>query len=65
VYDISDFIVERQELLAIEGLVKTQTTNYETVDAAFAVDRGGAIVLWNSSAEKMFDYSATEALGQR
>jgi DNA-binding CsgD family transcriptional regulator len=45
--------------------VKTQTTNFETVDAAFAVDRGGVIVLWNSSAEKMFDYSATQALGQR
>jgi DNA-binding CsgD family transcriptional regulator len=45
--------------------VKTQTTNFETVDAAFAVDRRGVIVLWNSSAEKMFDYSATQALGQR
>jgi DNA-binding CsgD family transcriptional regulator len=45
--------------------VKIQTTNFETVDAAFAVDPSGVIVLWNSSAEKMFDYSATEALGQR
>lgn len=45
--------------------MKTQTTNYETVDAAFAVDPRGVIVLWNSSAERMFDYSATQALGQR
>jgi DNA-binding CsgD family transcriptional regulator len=45
--------------------VKTQTTNFETVDAAFAVDRRGVIILWNSTAEKMFDYSATQALGQR
>ena len=45
--------------------METQTTNFETVDAAFAVDRRGVIVLWNSSAEKMFDYSASQALGQR
>jgi DNA-binding CsgD family transcriptional regulator len=44
--------------------VTTQTTNYETMDAAFAVDQRGEIVLWNSSAEKMFGYSASEALGQ-
>jgi DNA-binding CsgD family transcriptional regulator len=44
--------------------VTNQTTNYETMDAAFAVDQRGEIVLWNSSAEKMFGYSASEALGQ-
>ena len=42
-----------------------QTTNYITGDAAFAVDRGGVIVLWNSAAEKIFGYPAGTALGQR
>lgn len=43
----------------------TQTTHYETGDAAFAVDRSGVIVLWNSAAEKTFGYSPSTALGQR
>ena len=43
----------------------TQITNYVTGDAAFAVDQGGVIVLWNSAAEKTLGYSASTALGQR
>ena len=42
-----------------------QTANYITGDAAFAVDRGGAIVLWNSAAEKIFGYPTSTALGKR
>ena len=42
-----------------------QTTNFITGDAAFAVDRRGVIVLWNSAAEKKFGYPASKALGQR
>ena len=45
--------------------VATQTTNYITGDAAFAVDRGGVIVLWNPEAEKTLGYPAKTALGQR
>jgi len=45
--------------------VAAQTTNYITGDAAFAVDRGGLIVLWNSAAEKTFGYPSGKALGQR
>lgn len=43
----------------------TQTTNYVTGDAAFAVDKDGEIVSWNSAAEKTFGYPASTALGQR
>ena len=42
----------------------TQITNYVTGDAAFAVDRSGVIVLWNSAAENTLGYSASTALGQ-
>lgn len=42
----------------------TQITNYVTGDAAFAVDRGGVIVLWNPAAEKTLGYPASTALGQ-
>lgn len=42
----------------------SQTTNYITGDAAFAVDRWGVIVLWNPEAEKTLGYRAGEALGQ-
>lgn len=43
----------------------TQTTNYVTGDAAFAVDRRGVIVLWNREAEKLLGYRADDALGTR
>ena len=43
----------------------SQTTNFITGDAAFAVDRRGVIVLWNPEAEKALGYRAGEALGQR
>jgi PAS domain S-box-containing protein len=32
-------------------------------DAVLAVDREGAVVCWNASAERMFGFSAAEALG--
>jgi PAS domain S-box-containing protein len=42
-----------------------QATNYLTGDAAFAVDRRGLIVCWNSAAERLFGHSTDSALGQR
>lgn len=33
-------------------------------DAVVACDASGAIVLWNAGAERMFGYTAAEALGQ-
>ena len=44
--------------------MKTQTGNYETGDAAFAVNWHGRITLWNSAAEKTLGYPADAALGQ-
>jgi DNA-binding NarL/FixJ family response regulator len=43
----------------------TQSNNFITGDAAFAVDQDGIIVLWNKEAENLLGYSASEALGQR
>lgn len=43
----------------------SQTTDYITGDAAFAVDRAGVIVSWNSTAEKTFNYPRSYALGRR
>ena len=43
----------------------THTFNYETVDAAFAVDHHGVIVGWNSAAEKTLGYPASKALGKQ
>ncbi len=43
----------------------TQTTNYIIGDAAFAVNRDGEIISWNSAAEKTFGYPAETVLGQR
>ena len=42
-----------------------RTLNYITGDAAFAVNRQGVIVLWNSAAEKTFGHPAGTAMGQR
>ena len=42
-----------------------QRSNYITGEAAFAVNRDGVIVLWNSEAEKLFGFTAAEALKQR
>ena len=42
-----------------------QTDNYITGDAAFAVDKRGEIVLWNTVAEESLGYPASEALGQK
>jgi DNA-binding CsgD family transcriptional regulator len=52
-------------LLGCEGCMAAQTTNYVTGDAAYAVNRRGVIMLWNTEAEKLFGFSAGEALGQR
>ena len=43
----------------------SQTTEYITGDAAFAVDRRGVIVSWNSTAAKTFNYPRSYALGRR
>jgi len=36
----------------------------ETADAAFCVDRQGEIRSWNAAAEKLFGYSASDAIGK-
>ena len=43
----------------------TQTSHYVTGDPAFAVDRLGVIIYWNDAAEKVLDYPASKALGQK
>jgi DNA-binding CsgD family transcriptional regulator len=45
--------------------VATQTTNYETGDAAFAVDRRGVIVLWNQAIKNMLGHPVSTAVGQQ
>lgn len=50
---------------ACEEAVGTQVNNYITGDTAFAVDRRGEIVLWNTAAEKSLGYPASVALGQK
>ena len=42
-----------------------QKTSYMTGDAAFAVNRHGVIVSWNSAAEKMFGQTNATAMGKR
>ena len=37
---------------------------FTTSEAAYAVDRNGKIIAWNSAAEKTFEISETEAIGQ-
>ncbi len=44
--------------------VTLRTTDYQTTNAAFAINRSGVIVLWNSAAEKTFGFPAATALGQ-
>ena len=36
----------------------------ETADAAFCVSLQGEICFWNAAAEKLFGYSASEAIGK-
>jgi DNA-binding CsgD family transcriptional regulator len=45
-------------------LVANDPTNYLSGDAAFAVNRRGVIVFWNSEAEKLFNLPASKALGR-
>ena len=52
-------------MIGYEEDVVTQTTNFQTGEATFSVDRSGVIVLWNPAAEKTFGYPASTALGQR
>jgi len=42
-----------------------QADHYITGDPAFAVDRGGVVVLWNDAAEQVFGHPATDALGKK
>lgn len=46
-----------------EAIVRSQTTNIMTGDPAFAVNRSGVIVLWNSAAEHMFGYPSSTVMG--
>lgn len=45
-------------LRELKGIVES------TMDAAFAVNGGGVIVAWNAGAEKLFNKTAAETLGQ-
>jgi DNA-binding CsgD family transcriptional regulator len=45
--------------------VDIQTSHYVTGDTAFAIDRSGAIVLWNKAAEESLGFTAEQALGQK
>lgn len=47
-----------------ENSMVPQNTNYITGDPAFAVSRGGEIVLWNSAVEKLLGYPASTAMGK-
>jgi len=42
-----------------------KSTHYVTGDAAFAVDKEGTIVCWNSAAERVFGHKAEDVLGGR
>ena len=43
----------------------TQATSFITGDPAFAVDRQGSIVLWNTAAEEAMGVEHSQALGQK
>lgn len=46
-------------------ILVAESKNYVTGDAAFAVDRHGTTVFWNSAAAKTFGCPASTALGQK
>ena len=58
-------LILRREWFEQGEILVAESKNYVTGDAAFAVDRHGTIVFWNSAAEKTFGYPASTALGQK
>jgi len=65
VQDTGLLLAERRGIIDYEDSVDSQTRNYVTGEAAFAVDRHGVIVLWNPAAENLLGYPASSALGQQ
>jgi len=63
VFEISDRkIIERIRLDEEKG--KFQTLAENTLDAIILIDNEGKVREWNPAAEKMFGYSASEAIGE-
>ena len=55
-------VIQRQR--AEEALSRIAAIVESSSDAIWSIDRDGRIVTWNSGAEKLFGYTAEEAIGQ-
>jgi len=57
--------VQRSSKQVLQGTKRLLSTLVETAPAGIAVlDRAGAVILWNQSAERVFGWKAQEVLGQ-
>jgi PAS domain S-box-containing protein len=60
--ELQQEVAQRQEVE--EELRRTASIVESSYDAIWSIDRKGSIVTWNTGAEKLFGYSAKEAIGQ-
>src|ERR1017187_8572167 len=58
------FIVRQREKRAQEGLLRFATIVQHSDDAIISAELDGTVTSWNHGAERIYGYSAVEALGQ-
>src|ERR1039457_7315878 len=58
------FIVRQREKRAQEGLLRFATIVQHSDDAIISAELDGSVTSWNHGAERIYGYSAVEALGQ-
>src|ERR1022692_188237 len=58
------FIVRQREKRAQEGLLRLATIVQHSDDAIISTELDGTVTSWNHGAERIYGYSAVEALGQ-
>ena len=63
VLDVTDRKMAEEEYLAKERLIKAMSQAVD--DAMVMIDGGGRVMFWNPAAEKLFGYSAEEAMGMK
>ncbi|WP_375262568.1 EAL domain-containing protein [Palleronia sp.] len=67
--DLADLVMERLELRRLQALEKSSRSQFEmisasTSDAIVCTDSQGVITSWNDAATTVFQWNATEVLGQ-
>ena len=68
--DVADLVMDRLEMRRLDAAARISRHRFQGIagtspDAIVCADAGGVIRFWNGAAERIFGYSADEAVGMR